>query len=158
MTVNIKKIPSILIVDDSPSDIYLAEHYIEEAGICDNIYVCNDGQEAFDFLVECKERVVNFDGSDYNFPTMILLDINMPRLGGFGLLEKIKQAKLYGASGNPQNIVMLTTSDFEGDSQRSSDYTEVSGYITKPLLSTHASILLELHQQRSAQTAAHMSN
>lgn len=147
---NHKKIPSILIVDDNPADVYLARHHLKAAEICDKITVCSDGQEAFDFLTNCKQQAEQSDDPESIFPSMILLDINMPRLDGFGFLKKIAESGLNHARGRPLTIVMLSTSDFSGDVLRAKEYQQVGAYITKPLQETHAPLLLELHEQQSS--------
>ena len=79
---------------------------------------------------------------------MILLDINMPGLDGFGFLRKVAESELNGACGKPLTIVMLSTSDFSDDVGRATEYQQVGGYITKPLQETHAPMLLKLHEQQ----------
>jgi CheY-like chemotaxis protein len=60
-------------------------------------------------------------------PRLILLDLNMPIMNGLEALEQIRQQERY--AGLP--IVILTTSDQEGDKQRAAEL-QADGFITKP--------------------------
>lgn len=66
---------TVLIVDDSNTNIFLLQSILETEGIESSVAV--SGKEAFD-LIETKK------------PSLILLDIMMPDQDGFMVLEKIK--------------------------------------------------------------------
>ena len=69
-----KRIRSILIVDDSEADVFLATHYLQESQRYDHIWSRADGRAALDVFMEQQH-------SDEYPPEVILLDINMPRMG-----------------------------------------------------------------------------
>ncbi|MBU8891916.1 MAG: response regulator [Bacteroidales bacterium] len=69
------KIPVILIIDDADSHLYLLQSILSEEGY--NVIIENDAQNALVIMDE-----INFD--------LILLDLMMPKIDGFTILEIIK--------------------------------------------------------------------
>ena len=116
---------SILLVEDNEDDIEITTIAFEEARIHNNLYVVKNGQDAWDYLNSQGEYA---DKEKYPMPDLMLIDINMPKMGGFELLEKMKadeKLKLIPA-------VMLTSSKNEEDVARS--YSNgAAAYIPKPL-------------------------
>jgi len=86
----------VLAVDDSSSIRKMVEFSLKSKGFQVNTAV--DGQEALELLAKDK-------------PDVIILDINMPRLDGFGFLKKVKADAGYAAI----PILMLTTEGQEAD-------------------------------------------
>ncbi len=110
-----KKPLSILLVDDDEDYYYLAKEAFEEAGITDGFSWVSGGQELFESLKMKR-------------PGLILLDLNMPRMDGFQVLEKIKVIGAYKCI----PIVILTTSRAESDVTKSFELG-ASGFISKPI-------------------------
>jgi len=108
---------SVLIVDDSEADQYLAKATISQFSPNIEILQAYDGQEALDILSDLDEQ-----------PAVIFLDINMPRMNGHEFLHE------YGQWENQTTvIVMLTSSEQEADKTKSRAYKCVKKYFTKPL-------------------------
>ncbi|MFN2420357.1 MAG: response regulator [Gemmatimonadota bacterium] len=115
----------ILLVEDNEDDVELTRRALEKNKISNRIVVAHDGVEALDFLF-CEGPHADRDPADQ--PQLVLLDINMPRLGGLEVLERIR------ADERTQMIlvVILTSSREEGDLVRG--YTNrVNSYIQKPV-------------------------
>ena len=74
----------ILLVEDNPAAAELAESLLQAEGFTDEVVVARDGVEAIDYLLT-PER------SAADMPRLVLLDLNMPRLDGFGVLKKLRQ-------------------------------------------------------------------
>ena len=108
---------SIMIVDDSEADQYLTELVIEEFDPSITILKAHDGQEALDKLDEMSEP-----------PSLILLDINMPRMNGFEFLEEYNKREIQGVV-----IAMLTSSEQNQDKDKTKKYDFVHTYFNKPL-------------------------
>ncbi len=85
MLVKRKEGMRILLVEDNPGDIRLAQEAIKEAGLKLEMDVVTDGQAALDFL-EKKN-----DFQDAKTPNLILLDLNLPKLDGRMVLSEIKR-------------------------------------------------------------------
>ena len=73
----------LLLVEDNPGDVRLAQEALREARIQNVMDVVGDGEKALAYL----RGEGQFAG--YSLPDMLLLDMNLPRLDGFELLEEI---------------------------------------------------------------------
>ncbi len=115
----------ILLVEDSQTDIKIALRAFAEAELKSNIYVVNNGEEALDYL-DHKGRYE--DKVKFPRPDLILLDIKMPKMDGFGLLKKIKANSDY----NFIPVIMLTSSKEDEDVVKS--YKDgAASFIQKPI-------------------------
>lgn len=74
----------ILLVEDDENDIILTELAYEVVGLANPLLVVRNGSEAIRYL---SGDGIYFDRARYPFPGMILLDLNMPILTGFDVLE-----------------------------------------------------------------------
>ena len=74
----------ILLVEDNPADVFLAQEALKDAGIPHNLQVAEDGAVALEYL-----QGQTGDDSAAR-PDIILLDLNMPRMSGFELLARVK--------------------------------------------------------------------
>lgn len=119
-------INSILVVDDSDIDQYLAKYMIEQIDSSIQIQQAYDGQEALELLYDSKQS-----------PDIILLDINMPRMNGLEFLDNY-EASITALS----RVVMLTSSDQASDKQKSLSHSCVTHYFTKPFEKTDLEALL----------------
>jgi len=116
-----KKI-DILLVEDNEGDILLTTEAFEERKIINNLIVARDGKEAIDILYK------NGEYASYGTPSLILMDINLPKKSGHEVLEIIKKDdKLKHIP-----VIMLTTSSSTKDISLSYQ-NHVNCYITKPI-------------------------
>ncbi len=79
--------PVILLIEDDRNDQLLIEHAFRSIGVEMPIRIVDNGQQALDYL--------NGDGKyqdreRFPFPTTIITDLKMPKLDGFGVLERLK--------------------------------------------------------------------
>jgi CheY-like chemotaxis protein len=74
-----KRFSTILIVDDDPISNYMTHYFLERLNICDSISFAKNGKEALRFL----------NKNSFNPPELILLDIEMPVMGGFEFLDTL---------------------------------------------------------------------
>jgi len=119
------KFVDILLVEDDQADVELTLHAFKKARITNPIHIVNDGAEALDFLF-CRERYANRKME--NRPQLVLLDLNLPKVGGLEVLRRIK------SDGRTRTIpvIVLTIS------QRDRDIAEcrrlgAETYIVKPV-------------------------
>lgn len=110
----------ILLVEDNEGDILLTVEALEEGRIANVIEVARDGQEAIDKLQ--KDHIEN------NLPDLILLDINLPKMNGHEVLEKLK--KNDDLKHIP--VIILSTSSSEMDIMKSYN-NHANCFITKPV-------------------------
>lgn len=114
----------ILFADDDDDDQTLVEDAISECGENTTIQCVNDGQELIEYL---KGEGKFADAEDCTRPSIILLDLNMPRKDGRTALREIKNdPKLRRIP-----IVVLTTSKEERDVHMTYDLG-VNSFIQKP--------------------------
>ena len=113
---------TILLVEDNPDDVSLTLRALKKNQILNKVIVARDGSEALDFLFGTG------DSPPIDMPEVILLDINMPRMSGLEVLERIRadeRTRLLP-------VVVMTTSDEDRD--RIDSYRlGANSYISKPV-------------------------
>jgi len=95
----------VLLVEDSPGDVRLMQEVFRVANNLVRLHVASDGVEAMAFLRQWG------DHANCPRPDLILLDLNLPKMGGLEVLEQIKADE--GLKTIP--TVILTISDAEAD-------------------------------------------
>ncbi len=111
----------ILLVEDNPDDEALALRALKKSAIADDLVVARDGVEALDYLLEQGR-------SSADLPSLVLLDINLPRLDGLEVLRRLRE----NAVTHNLPIVMLSSSREEQDISSSYKYG-CNSYIRKPV-------------------------
>jgi two-component system, chemotaxis family, response regulator Rcp1 len=111
----------VLIVDDNEGDIELTRETLAESKLHISISSALDGVAAFEML----ERAIV---SNTALPDLILLDLNMPRLDGRGLLARMREKDELRAI----PVVVLTSSDAEQDIVKSYRLG-ANCYVNKPV-------------------------
>jgi chemotaxis family two-component system response regulator Rcp1 len=101
---------AILLVEDNPADIKITERALRESGFPVELLVVRDGQEAVEYLMRQGPHA---DSSDWRSPDLILLDLNLPRLTGRQVLERIRNTPELKAV----PVIVLTTSRRQEDVQ-----------------------------------------
>lgn len=115
----------ILLVEDNPDDEALTLRAFKKHNILNEVVVAHDGEEALHYLF--AEGV--HEGRDRsNMPSLILLDIKLPKVDGHEVLERISADERTKSI----PVVVLTSSDEEGDIIRS--YKNIcNSYVRKPV-------------------------
>ena len=113
----------ILLVEDEEQDAHLFKWALAENKIAVDLHHVLDGYEALEFLRRIGPRFL-----DAPHPDLILLDLNMPRMGGMECLTAIKQ----DAALCDLPVVILSTSHTERDVFASRDLG-AADYFTKPM-------------------------
>ncbi|GGK43321.1 response regulator [Deinococcus malanensis] len=108
-----------LLIDDSPSDRLLAEEAFEQAGLNCSLITVDSGRKALHHL---RSETVQ--------PDVILLDINMPGMSGFEVLEELKRDPVFALI----PVVMLTTSSAKSDVTRAYSLHASSYLVKSPVL------------------------
>src|SRR6267143_2103710 len=78
---------NILVADDSTDDQFLIRHAMKKAAAPCSMYTVDDGAEAISYISGSGEYA---DRSRFPFPDLLLLDLKMPRLGGFDVLRWLR--------------------------------------------------------------------
>ncbi len=116
---------NILMADDDEDDRLLTLDALKESRVLNNLYCVEDGVELLEYL---RREGKYSDPKDSPRPSLILLDLNMPRKDGREALQEIKADP--SLRGIP--VVILTTSKEEEDMLKGYDLGCAS-YITKPV-------------------------
>ena len=102
------KLANVLLVEDSLADITLFTAKMKVANIHFNLRAVRDGEEALEYLLKtCKDK-------DSIRPDIIFLDINLPKIGGHELLERIKEE--HSCQAIP--VIMLSGTENDEDIMR----------------------------------------
>ena len=114
---------TILLVEDDLADQKLIRISLRNQRIANDLHVVNSAEEALTFLRSCCD-----DDNGTTRPNLILLDLNMPGMGGKEFLKQIKGDE----SIKEIPVVILTTSNSESDIV-DSYRLQAAGYVHKPV-------------------------
>jgi len=119
-----KREVTILLAEDDPGHATLIEKSLRRAHISNRLITVQDGQAALDYLFREGTRA----GEERLRPTLVLLDLNMPVLDGYQVLERMK------ADERTRRIpvVVLTTTDDPREVDRCYGLG-CNVYVTKPV-------------------------
>ncbi len=124
----------MLLVDDSPDDVLLILLALARAGIAHSLIVVPDGEKAIQYL---KGETPYADREAFPLPQLVLLDLAMPRLGGFEVLDWVRH--------QPQlthlPVIVLTGSSLLADAKRAYQMG-ASSFLTKPADLTELTLAL----------------
>ncbi len=117
---------TILVAEDDEDDRLLMQEALEENRLANDLHFVEDGEQLMDYLLHRGEYT---DPKNAPRPSLILLDLNMPRKDGREALKEIKADPTL----RQIPIVVLTTSKAEEDILRTYDLG-VSSFIAKPVV------------------------
>lgn len=116
-----------LIVDDDPACRFLTRMALEEVDLSEEIIELPHGKAALDYIIShCRGTQAISQCPDW-----IILDLNMPVMDGFELLNLLQQAKQTKLV--QQTVTILSSSSNPKDIDQTAQY-EVEAYLTNPLL------------------------
>ena len=120
-----KQLETILLVEDNEDHIEHTLDALDEGGVVNHVKVVRDGQAALDYVFRRGDYA---DPKDSPRPGLILLDVKLPKVGGFEVLETIKN----DPEGKIIPIIMLTTTGNQEDINRGASLG-ANDYIVKPV-------------------------
>ena len=115
---------NILLAEDNPDDVFLLQEAFRKAGVRHQLAVVENGVEAVDYL---KGERPYSDRAEHPFPDLMLLDLNMPRMNGFEVLEWVR----HGGQCRELMVYVLTASSRDLDVQRAYELG-ANSYLVKP--------------------------
>jgi CheY-like chemotaxis protein len=117
---NTPNLPPILLVEDNPMDLDLTLRAFNKKKFSNAIQIARDGEEALSYIPrwEAGEPV----------PAVILLDINLPKVNGLEVLQRLKSHAVFKRI----PVVVLTSSRENSDLKTAYDLG-VNSYIEKPV-------------------------
>ena len=114
----------ILVAEDDPTDAYFFQRAFNRAGLPVTLHFVRDGQEVIDYLLGEGQFA---DRTAHPLPQLLLLDLNMPRLDGFEVLEWVRQQPRF----NSLQLVIFSASDERRDMNRAYGLG-ANWYLVKP--------------------------
>lgn len=135
-----EKLAGVLLVDDNTTTNFLTELMLTTMGIAEHIAVAENGAEALALLNRTYAAP-----ADTPYPALILLDVNMPVMGGAAFMEAFQQ--LPPAQQQASVVVLVTTTVHERELQQLRQLP-VAGLVSKPLTRDKINGLLQEHFQR----------
>lgn len=110
---------SILLIEDDELDIISVERSLKKLEVEYILHTAYNGKEAMAMLQDTKQPIR---------PTVILLDINMPKMNGIEFLKNLRKEKRFD-----EIKVFVMTSSTENTDRSATQELGISGYIIKPL-------------------------
>ncbi|MGH7968320.1 MAG: response regulator [Limisphaerales bacterium] len=117
---------TVLLVEDDLNDIFLVKRAFKMADIPNPLQVVTDGQEAISYLAGEGKYA---DRDAHPLPSLMVMDIKMPRKSGFEVLEWVKRSE------RPLRripIVIVSSSDSPSDINRAYELG-ANAYMVKPM-------------------------
>jgi CheY-like chemotaxis protein len=115
----------ILLVEDNQDDVELTRIAFHEAKVANHLVIARDGAEALDYLFA---RGAHADRDPGDLPSIVLLDLNLPKIDGREVLQAIRENERTRSL----PVVVLTTSAEPFDLE-STYALGVNSYIQKPV-------------------------
>ena len=115
--------PVVLLVEDSPDDAYFFQRQLGKLPEQYSLHHVSDGKAAVDLICESYS-------SRSKLPHAVFLDLKMPVMNGFEVLEWVQEQPFSDAL----KITVLSGSDQQGDRDRANELG-ASGYLVKPITS-----------------------
>ncbi|AOW11216.1 response regulator [Flavobacterium gilvum] len=134
-----KKLNSVLLIDDDAATNFISKMLIKKAGITDHIETVLNGKQALEYLTNTGdyERL----DSIYPKPMLILLDINMPIMDGWEFAEAYSKLNENQKEGTV--VVMLSSSLNPDDKERASSLPAISSFQNKPLTTERLTSIID---------------
>ena len=116
-----QRLDPVVMVDDDEDDLYIAKQCYEMAGLDNPLLTFNNGEAFLAYLdkVELNEA---------SLPVYALIDINMPRMNGFVVVQKVREREQFRKI---PLIMMFSNSSDEGDKKKAKELG-ADEYLVKP--------------------------
>ena len=114
----------VLLVEDNSDDVFFMRRALKKSGLDWSMQVVTDGQAALDFLAGSGDFA---DRTKFPMPSLVFLDLKLPYVGGFEVLDWIRQQPAL----REMPVVILTSSPEERDQRRAAELG-AKAYLIKP--------------------------
>jgi CheY-like chemotaxis protein len=115
---------TILLVEDSPDDVFFFQRAVQKSGVAALTHVAVDGVEAMDYLLNSGRFA---DAAAYPAPDIMFLDLKLPNVNGFEVLEWMRRH-----AECPRTPVVVLTSSNQPEDQERAEALGAALFLTKP--------------------------
>ena len=136
----------ILLVEDRTDDVLLIQRALTRAGVKNPFFVLRDGEEALAYLHGTGKYA---DRDEYPLPDIMLLDLKMPKMDGFEVLQHVRQHKNFRAL----RIIVLTSSEDIFDVNKAYELG-ANSFLVKPLEFENLSAMMRTTSAKPSVTMA----
>ena len=119
-----RRTETILVAEDDIDDAFFLQRAFQKAGVSTSLQFVKDGQEAIDYLDGEGDFT---DRAAYPAPDLLLLDLKMPRINGFQVLEWVRQQPAF----KRLPVIIFSSSDEGKDINHAYDLG-ANSYLLKP--------------------------
>jgi chemotaxis family two-component system response regulator Rcp1 len=112
---------NLLLTDDNLPDVLLVKEAVAQEGLPVRFFVEPDGEKAIDFIANAERD------PDAPRPQAVLLDLNLPKIDGFQVLQRIRASDTF----RDLPVLIVTSSDSPAD--RITAASMGAGYFRKPV-------------------------
>lgn len=144
MLTNITK-PNLLLVEDSEDDAFFFMRTLRKSAVDCSVHRVGDGAQALDFFRNASTS------NPQTFPQVVFLDLKMPLLNGFEVLEWLRN-QTFGAQ---MRVIVLSGSEHQIDKDRATQLGAVD-YLVKPVRTSDLERLLREVCREKAEMGAHV--
>jgi CheY-like chemotaxis protein len=103
--------PTVLVADDDANDVFFLRRAFQKAGLCCAVIEVSDGERAICYLSGSD----GFSDRDrFPIPSLLFLDLKMPKVSGFEVLEWLQKHHGLGTI----KVIVLSSSNLPGDMQK----------------------------------------
>lgn len=120
-----RKVKNIILIDDDAAVNYYHSYIIKNMQLTENLVVAQSAEVAGKELLALQQ-------SPDIMPSLIFLDLSMPKYDGFELIKKYEEI-FQNLKNRQVAVVMLTTSDNPTDIERSKTISIIDEYRQKPM-------------------------
>jgi len=129
---------TVLLAEDDPDDVLLTQIAFEKARLANPLQVVRDGEEVIAYL---QGQAPYSDRTKYPLPILLLLDLKMPKVNGFQVLEWLKEHPML----HRLPVAVMTSSDHDPDIARAYELGADSYLIKPPNAETLLALVQRLH-------------
>ncbi len=143
------KLTPVLLAEDDEHDVFFMRHAFEKAGIQNQLIVVPNGQEAIRYL---EGSGIYRDRVQFPEPGLLLLDLKMPVINGFEVLDWIRQQDHWR---DHLGVIVLSSSAQDSDKRKAFELG-AHEYLVKPSLNELVDLMRDV-QRRWLQVASETS-
>jgi len=118
----------VLCINDNEITLWIQKQILKKSGVCEDVITLSNGLDGLNY---CRSLITNSQTMSETFPGLILLDLHMPIIDGWGFLDQFSR-EIHPHFKNTK-VIITSYSINELDSQKSMQYPFVIDFLTSTL-------------------------